>query len=245
MFAPKNNLRPTATNHGSRSQAPRLPGSAPSCLCSRPGLPCSAAVVSSLSHSGTITTSTRNNNPALRLACQGTFGTSAPAATQPLPASLATVPIVLETTRPRETGTASTSGGGGGGGGKNNNSSRKCSAAIQPTFQIKNNSRGESLSTQEMVEGGGAAAAQHSCTQTYQKKRKKTPDVVRFYCRNYKEEESRRQKITMMAGKTGLIKIRTIILGIHVQRRLSVEFFAIACYLFLFFSFSYCLFISA
>lgn len=160
----KNNLRPTAANHGSRSQAPGLPGTAPLASVPAPAFrvpppsppPCPSVAPST-------TTSTRNSNPALRLACQGTFGTSVPAATQPLPASLAAVPIVLETTRPRETGTADTTGEGGGGkSNNNNNNNKKRSAAIQSTFQNRNNGRGESLSIQE-VGNGGRRRKRRSC----------------------------------------------------------------------------------
>lgn len=106
--------------HSGQSRRPLHSSKAPpTCFRSHLALPCSAAVSTPLLlvDPSTTTSTTRNNNPALRLACQGTFGTSVPTATQSLPASLTTVPIVLETTWPRETGTANTTGEGG----KNNN----------------------------------------------------------------------------------------------------------------------------
>lgn len=175
----KNNLRPTAANHGSRSQAPGLPCSAPLASVPAPAFrvpPPSPPPGPSVAPS--TTTSTRNNNPALRLACQGTFGTSVPAATQPLPASLAAVPIVLETTRPRETGTADTTGEGGGGK-SNNNNNKKRSAAIQSTFQNKNNRRGESLSIQEVGKGGRRRKRRSCCgtAQLHGDAQKKKPET--------------------------------------------------------------------
>lgn len=121
MCAQKTTCRPTAANHGSLCSASRLRPLASVPTFAFHVLPPSPPPLLFMAPSTTTSTTTRNNNPALRLACQGTFGTSVPTATLPLPASLAAVPIVLETTWPHETGTANTTREGGAGGKNNNN----------------------------------------------------------------------------------------------------------------------------